>query len=151
VAGAFRYAGRVDPSSKFGPSTKRVDLLYLNWYKTAMPAKRGLDWAGSSNDDIRGFPKEVRGQLAYAFFLAQEGKKHPDAKPLRGFGDTSVLEVVVDHDGDTFRGVYTTRFPGPVWVLHCFKKKSKRGVQTPKNDIDLIKVRLKELERHHRR
>jgi phage-related protein len=67
-----------------------------------MPAKRGLDWAGSSNDDIRGFPKEVRGQMAYAFFLAQEGKKHPDAKPLRGFGDTSVLEVVVDHDGDTF-------------------------------------------------
>jgi phage-related protein len=57
----------------------------------------------------------------------------------------------VDHDGATFRGVYTTRFPGPVYVLHCFKKKSKKGVQTPKSDMDLIRVRLKELERRQRR
>jgi phage-related protein len=78
-----------------------------------MPAKRGLDWAGSSNDDIKSLPKEVKHVLGYAFFLAEQGKKHPDAKPLMGFGDASVIEVVADHDGDTFRGVYTTRFPRP--------------------------------------
>jgi len=103
------------------------------------------------NDDIRGFAKEVRVQLAYAFLRAQEGKRHPDAWPLKGFGDASVMVVAVDHDGDTFRGVCTTRFPGPVYVLPCFKKKSKRGVQTPKSDMDLIRVRLKELERRQRR
>jgi phage-related protein len=116
-----------------------------------MPAKRVLDWAGSSNDDIRGFPQEVRSQLAYAFLRAQEGKTHPDAKPLKGFGGTSVMEVVIDHDGDTFRSVYTTKFTGPIWVLHCFKKKSKKGRATPKSDIDLIKVRLRDLEQRHKR
>ena len=115
-----------------------------------MPAKRNLDWACSSNDDIRGFPQEVRSQLAYAFLRAQEGKTHPDAKPLKGFGGTSVMEVVIDHDGDTFRGVYTTKFTGPVWVLHCFKKKSKKRRATPKSDIDLIKVRLRDLEQRHK-
>ena len=117
-----------------------------------MPAKRDLEWAGSSDNDIRSFSKEVRFQLAYAFLRAQEGKKHPDAKPLKGLGGTSVMEVVVDHDdGRTYRGIYTTGFSGPICVSYCFKKKSKKGSKTPKSDIDLIKVRLKEVERHHRR
>lgn len=71
---------------------------------------------------------------------------HPDAKPLRGFGSAGVLEVVEDSRGDTYRAVYTVRFAEAVYVLHCFQKKSKRGIQTTKRELDLIRVRLKEAE-----
>jgi phage-related protein len=73
----------------------------------------------------------------------QIGRKAPYAKPLKGFGDAGVLEVVDDFDGDTFRAVYTVRFAKAVYVLHAFQKKSKRGVATPKAELDLIEQRLK--------
>ena len=73
----------------------------------------------------------------------KRGKKHSQAKPLKGFGGAGVLEVVEDHLGDTFRAVYTVKIAGVVYVLHCFQKKSKHGIETPKHDIDLIKDRLK--------
>ncbi len=60
-----------------------------------------------------------------------------------GFGSAGVLEVVEDHQGDTYRAVYTVKFAGWVYVLHCFQKKSKSGIQTPKKDMDLINTRLK--------
>ena len=62
---------------------------------------------------------------------------------MKGFGDASVLEIVDDFDGGTFRAVYTVRFADVVYVLHAFKKKSKKGIETSKTDIDLIKHRLK--------
>jgi phage-related protein len=68
-------------------------------------------------------------------------------KPLKGFGGASVVEIVKDHRGDTFRSVYTVRFAGAVYVLHVFQKKSKTGRATPKADIDLIELRLREAER----
>ena len=71
------------------------------------------------------------------------GLKAPFAKPLRGFGSAGVLEVVDDYDGDTYRAVYTVRFAGAVYMLHAFKKKSKRGIATPKAELDLIKQRFK--------
>ncbi len=61
---------------------------------------------------------------------------------VQGLGSV-VLEVVSDHRGDTFRSVYTVRFADRVFVLHAFQKKSKRGIATPKADIELIKQRLK--------
>jgi phage-related protein len=61
-----------------------------------------------------------------------------------------VLEVISDHRGDTFRGVYTVRFADGVYVLHVFQKKSRRGIATPKQEIDLIRRRLAEAERHYR-
>ena len=70
-------------------------------------------------------------------------RKHVLAKPLKGLG-SGVLEVVSDHRGDTFRSVYTVRFVDRVFVLHAFQKKSKRGVATPKADVDLITQRLKQ-------
>jgi phage-related protein len=62
---------------------------------------------------------------------------------LKGFGGAGVLEVVDDFDGDTYRAVYTVRFAGVVYVLHAFQKKAKRGIATPKREIDLIEQRLK--------
>ncbi len=70
--------------------------------------------------------------MAYAILLAQDGKKHPDAKPMHGFGGAGVLEFVHDYDGDTYRAVYTVKFEEAVYVLHAFQKKSKSGQATPK-------------------
>jgi len=81
--------------------------------------------------------------FGFALHLAQWGDRHPDAKPLKGFKGTSVLEVVEDYDGDTFRAVYTVKFLDAVFVLHVFQKKSRRGIKTPKPDMDLVKQRLK--------
>jgi phage-related protein len=89
--------------------------------------------------------------MGYALLLAQQGKKHPNAKPLKGFGGASVVEMVEDFDGDTYRAVYAIRFEDAVYVLHCFQKKSKKGIATPKSDLDLIKTRLQFVEQERKR
>jgi len=106
-------------------------------------------WVSSSRRDLRDFPGDVRQVMGYALYLAQCGGKHISAKPLQGFGGAGVLEVVDDYDGDTYRTVYTVRFTDAVYVLHAFQKESKRGVATPKHDIDLIRDRLEVARRLH--
>ncbi len=88
----------------------------------------------------------MRRTVGFAFYHAQKGVKHESAKPLRGFGGAGVLEVVEDYRGNTYRAIYTVRFTGQIYVLHMFQKKAKQGIKTPKQDIDLIKQRLKEAE-----
>ncbi len=107
------------------------------------PTSKPLRWVGSSKADLSGFPDEVRKAMGYALHLAQIGLKSPHAKPLSGFVGASVLEVVEDHGGETYRAVYTVKFREMVFVLHAFPKKSKSGIKTPKPDIDLIRNRLK--------
>lgn len=106
-------------------------------------------WVASSRKDLKRFPKGVRQTIGQALFDTQTGGKHPDAKPLRGFGGAGVLEVVEDDDGSTYRAVYTVKFAGVVYVLHAFQKKSKRGAKTPAEEIDKVKARLKEAEKYH--
>ena len=108
-----------------------------------------LIWIGSAKRDLRTFPEEVKDSVGFALYVAQQGGKHADAKPLRGFGSAGVLEIVEDHDGDTYRAVYTVRLAGCVYVLHAFQKKSKTGIETPKAEINLIKSRLKRAEGEH--
>lgn len=108
-------------------------------------------WIGSSHRDIRSFPRPVRLALGYAIYAAQKGQTDPAAKPLKGFGGGSVLEIVADHRGDTWRAVYTVRFEDALYVLHAFQKKSRRGIATPKKEIDLIRQRLAEAERDYKR
>ena len=110
------------------------------------PSLNPLYWVGSSKRDLRTLPSPVEDLFGYALYLAQDGKKHEQAKPLKGFGSAGVLEVVEDWDRSTYRAVYTVRFEGAVFVLHMFQKKSKRGAATPKVDIDLIRERLKVAE-----
>jgi phage-related protein len=100
-------------------------------------------WLGDSLRTLKTFPATVQDEMGYALYLAQRGEKHVSAKPLKGLG-SGVLEMVADHRGDTFRGVYTVRLGDRVFVLHAFQKKSKRGIATPQADIDLIKQRLKQ-------
>lgn len=102
-------------------------------------------WIASSRKDYRDFPGEVQDAFGFALFLAQTGQHPPSAKPLKGLG-SGVVELVDDHDGDTYRAVYTVRFETAVYVLHAFKKKSKRGIKTPQEDIALIKRRLRDAE-----
>ena len=107
------------------------------------PSLKPLYWVGSSKRDLLSLPGPVVDLFGFALYLAQDGRKHEQAKPLRGFGSAGVLEVVEDWDRSTYRAVYTVRFEGVVFVLHMFQKKSKRGAVTPKADIDLIHQRLK--------
>ncbi|MGH7100972.1 MAG: type II toxin-antitoxin system RelE/ParE family toxin [Gemmataceae bacterium] len=105
--------------------------------------QKPVRWVGSSKEDLSNFPEDVRRRVGGALWEAQVGRKARYAKPLKGFGDASVLEVVDDFEGGTFRAVYTVRFAKAVYVLHAFQKKSKRGVATPKAELDLIDQRLK--------
>jgi phage-related protein len=99
-------------------------------------------WIGSSREDLRSFPRGVQRDIGQALYAAQCGEEYPSVKALKGFGGRSVLEIVADHDGDTFRAVYMVRFRNVLYVLHTFQKKSKKGIATPRKKIDLIKCRL---------
>ncbi len=105
--------------------------------------RKPLKWIASAKRDLDAMPDDVKDVFGHAIDLAQAGGKHPDAKVLSGFGSAGILEVVEDHQGDTYRAVYTVKFAGWVYVLHCFQKKSKSGIATPKPDMDLITTRLK--------
>ncbi len=113
------------------------------------PLLKPVEWISSSREDLREFPEDVQQMIGFALYRSQLGKKHPDAKPLKGFKGAGVLEIVEDFDGDTYRAVYTVKFEGIVYVLHAFQKKSKHGIATPKQDIDLIEARLKRAKEHY--
>ena len=108
-----------------------------------------LFWLGTTRKDLRSFPEAVRETIGYGLYLAQKGGKHRDAKPLKGFHGAGVLEIVDDHDGDTYRAVYTVKLAGAVYVLHAFPKKSKTGIATPKHVMNLVKERLKQARQHY--
>ena len=91
---------------------------------------------------MKEFPDDVQDTIGFARYLAQIDEKHPHAKPLKGYHGASVLEVVENFEGDTYRAVYTVRFADAVYVLHCFQKKSTRGIATAQRDVDLIAARL---------
>lgn len=108
-------------------------------------------WLGSTRKAVQDFPLTVRQAVGFALFQAQLGGKHADTKPLKGFGGASVLEIVERFDGDTYRAVYTVKFAGVIYVLHAFEKKSKQGIKTPKQDLDLIKRRLQQAKEDYQR
>ena len=111
---------------------------------------RRLIWVGTSRKDLKKFPDDVRSEIGYALYKAQCGEKHINAKPLKGFGGATVLEIVDDFDTDTYRAVYTVKFQTGIYVLHAFQKKSKRGNITLKSDMELIKRRLREAGQIHK-
>ncbi len=105
-----------------------------------------LLWIGSSKKDLMALPVSVRKFFGHALDFAQRGEQHDATKVLKGFGSAGVLEVLEDDISGTYRAVYTVRFEEAVFVLHCFRKKSKRGTATPKEDIKIIRTRLKVAE-----
>ena len=108
-------------------------------------------WLADTRAVLKGFPRDVQDEIGYGLYVAQTGEKYFRAKPLTGFGP-GVLEIVSDHRGDAYRGVYTVRFTDSVYVLHVFQKKSKKGAETPQTEIEVLRQRLKRAaELHHQR
>lgn len=101
-----------------------------------------LKFVGSSKKDLSAFPDVTKQEMGHSLYLAQQGDRALNAKPLQGFGGGSVVELVEDHDGNTYRCVYTTKIKDLIVVLHAFQKKSKRGTETPRHEVDLIHARL---------
>lgn len=97
---------------------------------------------GDSLEAVRDFPPPVKDEIGFALYQAQNGKKHVNAKPMKGLG-SGVFEIISDCRSDTFRAVYTVKLGDKIYVLHAFQKKSKSGIATPQPDIHLIKQRLK--------
>jgi phage-related protein len=110
---------------------------------------RPVRWVAGSRDDLRSFPEPVKDAVGYALWRAQLGEKHESAKALKGYGDAGVLEVIEDYDRATYRAVYTVRFADAVYVLHCFQKKSARGIRTAQRDLDVIERRLRLAREDH--
>ena len=108
-----------------------------------MDTLRQIEWMGSSKNDLREMPLAIRKAFGAGLFEVQMGGMPENAKPLKGFGGASVLELSERDEAGTFRAVYTIKFAGAVYVLHCFQKKSHQGIATSKPDIALIKARLK--------
>ena len=114
----------------------------------AVAVLKPVEWIASSRADLRAFPDAVQNKVGFALYVAQRGSMHQAVKPLPGLG-AGVLEVVVDFDRSTFRAVYSVRFAQAVYVLHVFQKKAKRGIATPKHEIDVIRSRLRLAEAHY--
>ncbi len=110
-----------------------------------------LAWIGSSREDVRSFPEEVKDAFGFALFIAQRGGRHRDTKPLKGFGGAGVMEIMSSQGGDAYRAVFTVRFAERVYVLHAFQKKSKRGIATPRREIEIVKARLRLAGQEHAR
>ena len=106
-------------------------------------------FVGSAKKNLAKFPKAVRRDIGRAILFAQYGGTADNAKRLRQFG-SGVLEVVENHYKDTYRAVYTVRFKDRIYVLHCFQKKSRRGIKTDQKDKILIEQRLKMAAAHHK-
>ncbi len=105
-----------------------------------------LVWVGASRKDFSAFPDDIKSEVGYALFQAQQGPRHRKAKSLTGFGGAGIVEIVSSFQGDVFRTVYTVRFASAVYVLHAFQKKSKTGITTPQSEIDLVRRRLRDAE-----
>jgi phage-related protein len=147
---------KVPASENWGRGTwrqKGLVRLYEYMYND-MELGRDLKpvrWVGTSLRELRACPRAVRLDIGQALFTAQDGNTDPAAKPLKGFGGASVMEIVVSHQGNAWRAVYTVRFAGAIYVLHVFQKKSTRGIATPAREMELIKRRVTEAERDYRR
>ena len=85
-----------------------------------MASLKEIVWAGSSKKDIGELPEEVKDEIGQALFEVQCGLTPASAKPLKGFGGASVLEIREHYQSDTYRAVYTVRFAEYVYVLHVF-------------------------------
>jgi phage-related protein len=106
---------------------------------------KDLQWLGSSKKDLMKFPEDVRQEMGYAIYVAQKGDTYKKTKPFKGFG-SGVYEITIEEDTNAYRSVYIVNIADKVYVVHCFKKKSKKGIETPKEELVVIKERLTTLK-----
>lgn len=108
-----------------------------------MLVEKPIVWLGSSRKDIRKLPEDVQDEMGYVLHLVQNGEFDRSIKPLKGGDLAGVFEIRVDESGDTYRAVYVVNLGSRIYTLHVFQKKSKRGIETPKPDMDIIRSRLR--------
>jgi len=101
-------------------------------------------WIGRSKADLKEFPERVQRSVGFALWGVQGGQMPPSSKILKGFGNAKVREIIENDSNGTFRVVYTVEFKEYIAVLHAFQKKSKSGIATPQQEIELVKKRLAE-------
>lgn len=106
------------------------------------PTGKPIDWIGSSREDLKSFPDEVQQAFGFALYRVQLGEMPPSAKPFHGHL-SGVYELRESHEGNAYRAVYIAKLKEKIYVLHCFQKKSKRGLATPSKEMELIAQRLK--------
>ena len=106
---------------------------------------RPISWLNAALKDFEDFPEGAQSICLAALTIAAEGGNADLAKPLHGLG-SGVFEIALAYKGDALRVVYAVQLGAELWVLHAFKKKSTRGIKTPKHEIDLVKDRLKRLK-----
>lgn len=111
---------------------------------------RPVIYLGSSQKDLKALPVEVKEVFAQGLYVANQGGRPSDSKVLKGFHGASVIELREDHKSDTYRAVYTVKFKEALYVLHIFKKKSKKGITMPKKDKELLETRLKRAEQDYK-
>lgn len=140
MGSGFSVTGSRRPPSIFGVEGGCQHILNVVYYVSEKP----VVWMGQSKKDHLEMPDAVQDALGHALSEAQKGRYFHGAVPMRGYL-RDVTELRINHEGDTYRMMLTTEIPGVVYVLHVFKKKSKRGLQTPREDIDRITERLKRL------
>lgn len=109
-----------------------------------------LGWIASSKRDLMEFPLDIRKEMGHALYIAQQGGKHKDAKPLKRFGGATVLEIVQSDGNGTYRTMYAVQFEAVLYVLHAFQKKSKTGIKATKQDMDLVEKRLTAAQHTHK-
>ena len=103
---------------------------------------RQIIWLGSSLKDLKTFPETVKDEIGYILYLIQIGEHHQNITPLTGFPG-GVMEIKSNYEKDTYRTVYAVKLGDEIYILHTFKKKSKKGIKIPKEDLEIIKQRLK--------
>ncbi len=106
---------------------------------------RPVSWMRSAEKAFRKFPREVQERGLRALNLAAEGQKADIAKPMKGLG-SGVFEIALAYRSDAYRTVYAVQLADEIWVIHAFQKKSRAGIKTPKQEIDLIRDRLRQLK-----
>jgi len=107
---------------------------------------RPIAWIRAAQKDFEKFPQSARDRINNALTIAAEGRMADIAKPMKGIG-AGVMEIAIRHQTNAYRAVYVIELAGSLWVVHAFQKKSKSGIKTPKQDVDLIKERLKRLRK----
>ena len=111
------------------------------------PKLKRLIWVGSSKRDYADFPEAVHDDMGYMLHKVQMGLHPHGAKPLKGY--RGILELASDYQGDTYRTLYAVCLGNAVYVLHAFQKKSKVGIKTPKQHLDLARNRFRMARQHH--
>lgn len=105
---------------------------------------RPISWIKAAQKDFEDFPDEARLRVLHALTIAAEGGKADIAKPFKGFG-SGVFEVAFAYRGNAYRVIYAVQLGADIWVIHAFEKKSRTGIKTPREDIEVVRVRLRRL------